>query len=285
MLVLIFVLPELILIPPDYSITPSDDIQMPISVWFTDDGVWFELREYVKPRGQGSGPRDQGDYNPMMKIRESKRVDYKSVVLKQEFVGANQVQPVGREKLSWDSNFFYGNDPAKWRTGVPNYQEIYYENLYDGIDLRYYSNNNGLKYDFIIHPGANVNRIRLKYLGAEAIEIDTNGNLIIKTQFEDVKDGDLFIYQTHAGHQNPIAGRFALYGNLEYGFEILDEYNNEQILVIDPFVMLEYSTLIGGNGGEAGHGIAVDEANNAYVTGETVSPNFPTTLGHHSGCE
>ena len=39
---------------------------------------------------------------------------------------------------------------------------------------------------------------------------------------------------------------------------------------------LLYSTYLGGRGGDHGHGIAVDGAGNAYVTGLTWSDEFPT---------
>src|SRR6266480_1519865 len=42
---------------------------------------------------------------------------------------------------------------------------------------------------------------------------------------------------------------------------------------------LVYSTYLGGSGDEVGQGIAVDAAGHAYVTGFTVSTNFPTTAG------
>ncbi len=55
----------------------------------------------------------------------------------------------------------------------------------------------------------------------------------------------------------------------------------------DPFVTklnaagsaLVYSTYLGGNTFDVGLGIAVDDAGSAYVTGDTVSTNFPTTAG------
>ena len=42
---------------------------------------------------------------------------------------------------------------------------------------------------------------------------------------------------------------------------------------------LVYSTFLGGTDFDRGHGIAVDAGGNAYVTGEAISINFPTTAG------
>ena len=39
---------------------------------------------------------------------------------------------------------------------------------------------------------------------------------------------------------------------------------------------LVYSTYLGGGGYDSGRGIAVDNAGNAYVVGETSSKDFPT---------
>jgi len=316
MVVLIFILPEFILLNPDPT-TPAD-IQLPETipekplpgdmnnilanvpqaftqnrgqlendevrfydqsggVWFTDDSVWFELREYDDTRGQGgiSGL----DLDPMTILEPPETVEYKRVVLKQEFVGANQVQPIGKERLSWNSNFFYGNNSEKWCTDVLNYAEIYYENLYDSIDLRYYSNQNGLKYDLIVHPGGEVDNIRMKYEGADGLEIDEVGNLKIETACGNIEDGELFTYQDFGGSRHTMMSNFKIYGNLEYGFEILQNYNEHEVLVIDPKVTMEYSTFIGGSGWDCGYDLAIDQIGNLYVTGYTSSQDFPNTPG------
>ncbi|MFX1254816.1 MAG: SBBP repeat-containing protein, partial [Promethearchaeota archaeon] len=45
---------------------------------------------------------------------------------------------------------------------------------------------------------------------------------------------------------------------------------------------LLYSTYVGGNGYDYGYGIAVDDLDNAYITGYTNSPNFPTKNAYNS---
>ncbi len=248
-------------------------------LWFTDDGVWFEIREEIKvtSREVGVESHESGiPFDPMAKLEPPEPKKFKRVILKQEFVGANPVKPIGRERLGWNCNFFYGNDSSKWCTEVPNYQEVYYENLYDGIDLRYYTNERGLKYDFIVHPGANFSQIRVKYDGAERLKIDDLGNLVIRTKLEDIVDGELFIYQDYDGIRHQVNGRFEMYNNLEYGFEILDDYNEQEIIVIDPLV---YSTFIGGIYDDHGSGITIDTNSNVYLTGHTGSTNFPNTTG------
>jgi hypothetical protein len=255
------------------------------SVWFTDDGVWFELREYAENRAQGSQLRSQEGVRVTPQTHtlpnsQTQTQNYQRVILQQEFVGSNHVTPEGREKLSWCSNFFYGNDTSKWNTNVPNYQEIVYYNIYDGIDLKYYSNRAGFKYDLIVQPGAEVGQIRIRMNGAERLSLEDPTELRFETKFKDVFDRDLKIYQTLDGVKKEIDGNFKIIDNNEYGFEISDDYNKTEILVIDP--LLEYSTFIGGGSTEYCNDISVDGSGNAVITGFTYSSTFPTTNGSYN---
>ena len=240
-------------------------------VWFLDDGVIFEIYD-----NQGVNSRESEEplfsNNPICEDIEPRN----SVVLKLNFKDANGIAPTGRGLLPHKSNYFYGNDSSKWCTKVPNYQEIYYENLYNNIDLRYYSSDIGIKYDFIVHPGGEPNNIRMKYEGAEKLFINPQGDIVIRSSSCDFMDSQPYIYQTNNNHEIEINGRFNIFDSSTYGFEIPNEYDSNKPITIDPLI---YSTYAGGNQVDMGEGIVIDSNNNAYITGFTESSNFPTTPG------
>ncbi|HHT9153007.1 MAG TPA: DUF7948 domain-containing protein, partial [Candidatus Hypogeohydataceae bacterium YC40] len=103
-------------------------------------------------------------------------------------MGANPVSPQARNALEGKVNYFIGNDPSKWHSDIPTYQEILYPKLYEGIDAVYRGVPGGMKYEFIVHPGANPEDIKLAYTGIEGLSIDESGNLIIHTALGEVKD-------------------------------------------------------------------------------------------------
>jgi hypothetical protein len=247
-------------------------------VWFTADGVWFELREEIENRDQGSQLRSQGGVRGTPKTLNSQThtLNYKRIILKQEFVGANEVKPVGREKLSWYSNFFYGNVSSNWRTSVPNYREVYYENIYKNIDLRYYSNEKGLKYDFIVHPGGDVQSIKLKLFGAREIKLENNSKILFDTQIGNCIDSNIIVFQNNNLEKKLIDAKYIKIDEFTYGFELLDKYNENHDLIIDPLI---YSSYIGGTGGGYCLDLATDKQGNVFVSGYELSNDFPISVG------
>jgi hypothetical protein len=249
-------------------------------VWFSNDGVYFKIREEIETRRKKSDDMDITHYYLKDKYSKIEPKEYRHVILKKDFVGANNVTPIGQKYLGWNSNYFHGNDSSRWVTEVPNYEEVYFKNLYNGIDLVYYNNKYGLKYDFIIHPGADYNQIRIRYTGIEGLEKDNNENLIIKTELYNLIDNKPYLYQIDNGEHKTVKGKYIIFNNYEYGFDITQNYNMNCILVVDP--LIEYSTYIGGSTNNIGRKIAVDKNGNTYITGDTTSIDFPTTIGAYN---
>ena len=202
-------------------------------------------------------------------------------VLRLQFLGANrQVTLQGSELTPAQVSYFIGNDPARWRTGIPTYHEVVYHDLYPGIDAHFAGQQQGeLKYTFVVQPGAAVARIRLAYAGATGLHLDTNGDLIVETGAgsDSLKDSRPYVYQDVDGQRIEVEAAFALRADRSYGFTITGDYDRSYPLVIDPGLL--YSTYLGGsNQNDSGGGIAVGAAGCAYVTGFTSSADFPTTL-------
>jgi hypothetical protein len=187
------------------------------------------------------------------------------------FEGGKAASISPAEPLVTRSNYFIGNDPARWRTDVPNFGRVRYSALYPGIDAAIYGDGRNLEYDFIVAAGADPTRIRLMIEGRDKVALDREGNLQLPAGLIMRRP---LVYQQTAQGRRTVESRYRLRGN-EVRFQI-GEYDPNLALVIDPVLSLSYSTLLGGNGDETGWGVAVDSTGNAYIAGVTSSTNFPT---------
>lgn len=110
-------------------------------MWFVKNGNYYQYTKRI-PRLQsaeaawaaGLGPRQ---FNLVDRLhREPDSLE--TTMIKAEFVGANQnAEVVGREKMDYKCNYFIGDDPAKWRTQVPNYSGIRLKDLYPGVEVTF----------------------------------------------------------------------------------------------------------------------------------------------------
>jgi uncharacterized protein (TIGR03437 family) len=191
--------------------------------------------------------------------------------LRTKLLGANRNARVTAEgRQSSTSNYFVGNDPSKWHASVPNYGRVRYTGVYPGIDLVYYGNEGNLEYDWILAPGADPQRIRMRFEGAGRLRIDKQGDLVIRSGKNEYRHKKPLIYQEAAGKRVAVAGNWTLHGD-EAGFH-LGVYDRGRELVIDP--PLIYSTYYGGTGADYGYAVAVDSIGNTYIAGGAGSTNF-----------
>ncbi len=187
--------------------------------------------------------------------------------------------PQGRQLQSEKIHYYFGKDPANWLTDLPTYREVVYRETWTGVTIVFYERNGDFKYDVIAQPGASLDDIRFVYEGADRLAVSSEGDLQIYTSLGLLTEKKPVSYQIINGQRVAVETRFILPEGQEacvYGFEI-EEYNPSYELVIDP--ALTYSTFLGGSDTDAGFSIAVDSFGNAYVTGQTLSFDFPITPG------
>jgi hypothetical protein len=197
-------------------------------------------------------------------------------VLRTKLRNANPAARItGLNKQLGTSNYFIGNDQAKWQSHVPTYAKVKYEGIYSGIDLVYYGDQRQLEYDFIVAPGADPRPIAFDVLGAKRIRLDPNGDLVFKMGEEEIRWRKPRVYQKIGGTRQPVAASYTVTDTNRVGFA-LAHYDARRPLYIDPLI---YSTYLGGSGEDFGYGIAVDSVGNAYVTGQTFSTDFPVSSG------
>ncbi len=196
--------------------------------------------------------------------------------LQMKLAGANPKAAVtGADLLPGKSNYFLGNDPAKWHRGVPQFARVRYEDVYPGINLVFYGNQGHLEYDFQVAPGSDPKQAELQFNGAKQLELK-DGALVIRSADGSVQLDAPRVYQEIAGRQQPVEGRFVLRGVNRAGFAVGD-YDHSRELIIDP--ILTFSTYFGGSGDEKATSVAVDGSFNLYISGSTTSPNLPTVAG------
>jgi gliding motility-associated-like protein len=196
--------------------------------------------------------------------------------LQMEFLNANaQAKTETKETLKSYSNYFIGNNQNKWASFVKSHKEINYLNFYAGIDLKLYSTDKELKYDFVVAPFANPQHIQWKYNGAEKI-VTKNGSILIKTSVNEIVENKPYAYQIVNGAEKEIACKYVLKNNT-VTFDFPNSYDKNLPLIIDP--VLNFSTYSGSFANNFGFTATFDSKGFLYAGGIAFGVNYPTTIG------
>jgi hypothetical protein len=171
------------------------------------------------------------------------------------------------------ANYIIGNDPAKWIKAVETYSRVLYAGVYPGIDLTFYGTQQRLEYDFTLAPGADFREIRLRFEGADQLELNSEGALVLHTAAGDVTHERPLAYQETNGSRIQIPADFNRFDDGAIGFQVGD-YDPALPLTIDP--VLVYSTYLGGSAADFGRGIVADSVGNVILVGDSFSSDFLT---------
>jgi hypothetical protein len=215
---------------------------------------------------------------------------------------AGSLQWHGDGRLAAETNYFLGNDPAKWRTHVQHFSRVVARGVLPGVDVVAYGNERALEYDLRVAPGVDARGLRLQISGADGMKLDVNGDLVILAAGREIRMKKPAMYEEAIAsdsayikssnpelQRRPVTGGYTIEGDGTVGFRIdaadvaarLDQAKLSRpgaknlagmgTLVIDPSLSVSYSTFLGGTGDDIATSITVDSSGKIYVSGTTTS--------------
>jgi hypothetical protein len=173
---------------------------------------------------------------PRLESTDTKNPVQDGLTFSLAFEGAKTVAPKGVDEAVSKIRFYRGSDPSKWQSGVSTFKSAVYEGLYEGVDLRVYPRQAGVKYEFHLAAGTPVDRVIMKYDGVDGLSIDSTGLLHIKTSFGDLVDSAPTAWQETGGIRKDVKIRFRAAGEKAYGFEATGPVEASLPLTVDPAI-------------------------------------------------
>jgi gliding motility-associated-like protein len=191
------------------------------------------------------------------------------------FMGSlSDAAPTGEKQAEAHANYFIGNDPTRWKTDVRSFQAVTYRNLYPNVDVHYYSGNDQLKYDLILHPGADLSRILMRYEGADKVSV-RNGQLLIQTSVGEAKELAPYAYQVINGQKQEVGCQFSVSGD-QVRFK-MSNYDRTADLIIDPTLI--FSTFTGSRASNWGYTATPGPDGSFFSGGIVFGQGYPITAG------
>jgi gliding motility-associated-like protein len=189
---------------------------------------------------------------------------------------SSSVKHAPKSAVTTSFSYFFGKDESKWAEGVRGFEEVVYQNIYAGIDLRVYLHRFKLKYEFIVHPNADPAQIKLKYNGAQQVSLNEEKQILVKTSVGQFKEAAPYSFQNTNNKAVEVPSSFKLSGTTAE-FNLPKGFNKSLPLTIDPELI--FSTYSGSVSDNWGHTATYDAGGNLYSGGTVFGANFPATVG------
>ncbi len=193
-----------------------------------------------------------------------------------EFVGSNDGIIYKEERPAEHYlNYYLGNDQSAWVTGIVPQSTVIYQDVYDGVDLHVMEFGASLKYEFHLDEGVDPSIIKLQFHGLSDLDLLDNGDLMMRTELQDIRETKPVIYQTRGDKKYQVEGSFELVNDLvTYSIPSYDEH---MPMVIDPEII--FSTYSGSSSDNWGFTAAPDQSGFLYAGGIVLGTGYPSTLG------
>jgi len=203
---------------------------------------------------------------------------YRTHAYRLRFEGCKEASVKGEGEQAGYENYFVGRDQTRWASHVKTYNTVIYKGLYDGVDMRVYAAEKGMKYDFIVSPKGDATKIAMQYEGVDGVKI-RDGNLVIHTSVMDVVELKPYAYQTVGEKEVEVVAEYVV----ERGRVVfkLGAYDHTLPLVIDPY--LHFSTYTGSTADNWGTTACYDSYKNTYSSGLVFATGYPVSLGAYDG--
>jgi len=216
----------------------------------------------------------------IIQLRGKNSTDYQQFYL--VFKGVKTPELISANKKAAYTVNYYRGEKTRWRTNIETFAEIIYQQIYPGIDLKFYFNDSRLEYDFIVKAGVDPGVIVFNYENTDGTTVAGNDALEILVNNGVVQQRPPFIYQWDGEKKQRIQGKYT--GNNRDGFRFsLAAYDTSKTLIIDP--VIEFSSYFGGNWEDNATSIVTDSAGNIFLAGSTsaqarITVNNIMTLEH-----
>jgi hypothetical protein len=257
-----------------------------LNVWVTTSGLTYQFYSTGKTGHGNSIQHKSLTYADRIDSVEFEwsRID---MVLKNATIRKENVIVEGA--MSGVSNFYYPHC-NKGSGSVSVYSKVTIKEIYKGIDWVLSSNNGRLEHDFIIHPNADPNQIKLIYEGNGDFDFSDN-SISFSTELGLLKEGELLCYQNNETEKVESKYLFskndalvlkgagiqarptnAILNENQFSYEVslqIGDYSKDEILVIDP--ELVWGTYFGNLDAEIPKSITCDRKGNIYITGQIIS--------------
>ncbi len=197
-------------------------------------------------------------------------------VLKVKFLNANPGATYnGQLPYSDYNNYYKGNQSQKWKSKVYSYRKLYISEIYKNIDFELFEDKAGLKYNFIVKPGGDVQDIQLAYSGQDSLYI-SEGILKVKTRFGFISEQQPLVFENTDNGEKVIASSYQLQNNI-LSFNLGKKRSSNNVIVIDP--VLVFSTYSGSQADNFGYTATFDHNGRGIAGGTVFDFGFPTTTG------